>query len=269
MFTRRFLVPPALTRLVRYHLGSAPITEGFFEAQPGRSVLLRVSDKGAHLVLSTPREDEDAEEVATALPAEHAAVLLTSCAGRVSFEQSSLALVDGQEVLVRRFDGASALATVSVTFPNKDSATHFAMPIWFGAEVTDDGAYTNRGLALGGIPRLGEVSISDLALDAIMDVLESQREPAQEPREADIAVAQRSGTDLPPEILSTLTMDMDRTIADTAEDKPEEDPALRNETLSRLPPQDPRADLLGFRKAMRSRAGFRRDESSEEGAAGA
>ena len=226
MITRRFLIAPALARLIRYYRGSAPVTEGFFEQRSGRSVLLRIKGRATQLVLTTPRHDQDPDESVAEIPAEHALALLVSCAGKVSFEESGLALADGQEVLVRRFNGLSVFATATVAFADRDTADGFVMPAWFGSEVTDDDAYSNRGLALGGIPRLGEVSITDPALNSVMDLLEKQPKPARESAEAAPAGTE---AELAPETLSALTEGMERAItgsiledaAENAEPAPE------------------------------------------------
>ena len=220
MITRRFLVTPALARLVSYYRGSTPVIEGFFQEPSDRSVLLRIDRQGPKLVLSIPHRDQDPEETAADIPTEHALVLLSSCAGKLSFNQSGLTLEGGQEVLVQRFNGPHAFATICVTFPDRESVDQFVRPVWFGGEVTDDAALTNRGLALGGIPRLGELSISDLALNAIIDVLESQPKPAQELGRADVAGPLRATTDLPPEVLSPLAAGEDGTnSADSSEER--------------------------------------------------
>ena len=216
MITRRFLIAPALARLIRYYRGSAPVTEGFFEQRSGRSVLLRIKGRATQLVLTTPRHDQDPDESVAEIPAEHALALLVSCAGKVSFEESGLPLTDGQEVLVRRFNGLSVFATATVGFADRDTADRFVMPTWFGSEVTDDDAYTNRGLALSGIPRLGEVSITDPALNSVMDLLEKQPKPARESAEAAPAGTE---AELAPETLSALTEGMERAIAGTILDE--------------------------------------------------
>ena len=219
MITRRFLVAPALARLVCFHGGSTPVIEGFFEQRSGRNVLLRVTGRAAHLVLSTPRPSEDPEEAATAIPLEHATVLLASCPGKISFEQSNLVLGDGQEALVRCFKGLNAFATASVTFADSDTAARFVTPVWFGSEVSDDNAYANHGLALDGIPRLGEVSISDSALNAVMDLIEKQPKPAREQIPATTDSAAVSNPELSQETLSVLTEDMERAIMGVAKDE--------------------------------------------------
>ena len=264
MITRRFLVTPALARLVSYYRGSTPVIEGFFQEPSDRSVLLRIDRQGPKLVLSIPHRDQDPEETAADIPTEHALVLLSSCAGKLSFNQSGLTLEGGQEALVQRFNGFHAFATVSVTFPDRKSADGLVCPVWFGAEVTDDTALTNRGLALGGMPRLGELSISDLALNAIMDVLESQPKPAQEPGTTDVAGAGHSGTGLPVEILSTLTVGMERSTCDTGEDgtNSEKRGALAATALK------PRSSFARFQNGLSlTRAGSRPDEPGAERAA--
>ena len=259
MITRRFLVTPALARLVSYYRGSAPVIEGFFQEPSDRSVLLRIDRQGPKLVLSIPHRDQDPEETAADIPTEHALVLLSSCAGKLSFNQSGLTLEGGQEVLVQRFNGPHAFARICVTFPDRETVDQFVRPVWFGGEVTDDAALTNRGLALGGIPRLGELSISDLALDAIMDVLESQPKPAQELGRADVAGPSRAATDLPPEVLSSLAAGEDGT---NSGDSSEERDALAA-TNSR-----PRSSFARFQNGLSIiRAGSRADEPGAERAA--
>ena len=259
MITRRFLITPALARLVSYYRGSTPVIEGFFDGQSDRSVLLRIDRQGPQLVLSIPHRDQDPQETAADIPTEHALVLLSSCAGKLSFNQSGLTLEGGQEVLVQRFNGPHAFATICVTFPDRETVDQFVRPVWFGGEVTDDAALTNRGLALGGIPRLGELSISDLALNAIIDVLESQPKPAQELGTTDVAGSSRAATDLPPEVLSPLAAGEDGT---NSADSSEERDALAA-TNSR-----PRSSFARFQNGLSIiRAGSCADEPGAERAA--
>ena len=218
MITRRFLVAPALARLICHHGGSSPVIEGFFEQRSGRNVLLRVDGRAAHLVLATSRPSGDPDEAETAIPLEHATVLLASCPGKISFEQSNLVLDDGQEALLRCFKGLNAFATASVSFPDGDTAARFVMPVWFGSEVTDDGAYANHALALDGIPRLGEVSISDSALNAVLDLIEKQPKAARAQAVAPSESAPAASPELSEETLSVLAQGMERAIAGAAED---------------------------------------------------
>jgi adenylate cyclase len=44
------------------------------------------------------------------------------------------------------------LVVAEVEFDGEDAAQSFSPPVWFGREVTDDGAYKNRALAVKGRP---------------------------------------------------------------------------------------------------------------------
>ena len=51
------------------------------------------------------------------------------------------------------FQGAlEGLVVAEVEFADEATARAFAPPAWFGREVTDDGAYKNRALAVDGSP---------------------------------------------------------------------------------------------------------------------
>ena len=56
------------------------------------------------------------------------------------------------------FSGAhDGLVLAEVEFESTEALEAFEPPEWFGPEVTDDGRYTNAGLALDGLPdRVGE-----------------------------------------------------------------------------------------------------------------
>ena len=180
MITRRFLVTPALARLIGASRGTTPVIEGFFQPASDRSLCLRIDRRGPRLILSAPREAHDPEDDATDIPAEHARVLLAACAGTLLFEQSSLTLASGRQGLVRRFKAPHECATIDVAFPDRDAADRFARPLWFGPELTDDTAGTNRGLALGGMPQPGPLSLADAALEALIDLFETPPQPGVE-----------------------------------------------------------------------------------------
>lgn len=48
-------------------------------------------------------------------------------------------------------DDLAGLKTVEVEFPNKESATLFEVPNWFGEDITDDLRYKNDNLAISSI----------------------------------------------------------------------------------------------------------------------
>lgn len=202
MYTRRFIMSPALTRLVRWYRGSTGICEGHFNERPGRRVSLRIEGAVAHLILSVPHGAGDPHEIPVRIPVEHAWTLLESCPGRISFEQSSLLLPDGNEVIARLFKDRQEIVTLAVTFPDREAAESFTVPSWFGMEVTDD--YANRDLALNGLPQLEDFSVPDAALQALMNVLESQPDQTTE---------RASGPGLPQAAAIGLLEGLDQAIA--------------------------------------------------------
>lgn len=61
--------------------------------------------------------------------------------------------VDGFDVEVDEYAGSlDGLVVAEVEFIDEASARAFAPPPWFGREVTGDGAYANRNLAMFGLP---------------------------------------------------------------------------------------------------------------------
>ncbi|MDQ4061282.1 MAG: hypothetical protein M3145_09310 [Pseudomonadota bacterium] len=276
MITRRFLVAPALARLVRHDRGSTLGVEGYFEQRSGRNVFLRVIGREASLVQSTPRDHEDPEEAATGIPLEHAVVLMGSCPGTISFDQANLLLADGQEVLVRHFKGRDALAIVSVSFPSSDMAGRFMTPAWFGSEVTADDAYANQGLALKGIPRFGEVSIADTALNAFMDLLEHRPKPTREQPSAEAESTSPASSELSQEAASALTQGMEHAITGTAEHKAGEDAGSADGQAGRQPAgatvsqlRRPESSLGGLRDGFyMRRPGLARDNKAQDAAMG-
>jgi CYTH domain-containing protein len=53
-----------------------------------------------------------------------------------------------------RFEGDLAgLVLVEVEFASVDASRQFSPPEWFGVDVTEDGRYKNKALAVYGTPR--------------------------------------------------------------------------------------------------------------------
>ena len=72
---------------------------------------------------------------------------------RVEKVRRVIPTADGARIEVDVYGGAlSGLTVAEVEFDDADAARAFAPPAWFGAEVTDDDAYKNRRLAVGGRP---------------------------------------------------------------------------------------------------------------------
>lgn len=61
---------------------------------------------------------------------------------------------DGHVIELDVYDGAlRGLVVAEVEFASADDAAAFRPPSWFGDEVTRDGRYKNRRLALDGLPK--------------------------------------------------------------------------------------------------------------------
>jgi CYTH domain-containing protein len=169
--TRRFLIAPSLTRLIRKECGSERVIEGYFAPQSERHSCVRIDKAQASLILTSPGMEADVAEDRTVLPRVHAEALLEVCPGTVTFERSALRL-HSEEALVDRFVTPGPLDLVSVEFTNQVQATAFLPPAWFGGEVTQDDGYSNHVLALSGLPGSSEPPLSNAALDAVLDALE-------------------------------------------------------------------------------------------------
>jgi CYTH domain-containing protein len=169
--TRRFLIAPSLTRLIRKERGSERIMEGYFAPQAERQSCVRIDTAQSCLILASPGMEADVAEDRTVVPRPHAEALLEACPGTVTFERSALRVHD-QDALVDRFVTPGPLDLVSVEFTNQVQAAAFVPPAWFGGEVTQDEGYRNYALALSGLPSASEAPLSNAALDAVLDALE-------------------------------------------------------------------------------------------------
>ena len=171
---RRFLLAPSLARLIRKERGSARVTEGYFPTQSGRNSHVLVEAGQCHLVLVTPEDGATPLEERTEVPRAHADALLDVCPGRTVYERSRVAIGSGREALVDRITVPGALDMASVEFESRDAAAGFHAAPWFGPEVTADVAYDRRSLALNGVPGVGEIPLSNEALESLLDLLEDR-----------------------------------------------------------------------------------------------
>ena len=163
---RRFLVAPALVRLIRKERGSARITEGHFAPQGGRSSYVRVDGQVCQLVLVNGGAEER-----TDVPRAHGDALLDVCPGKAAYERTAMP-VAGREVQIDRYVTPGSLDLISVAFDDEAEAGAFQAPAWFGREVTAEPAYERPALAIQGVPAGEEVSLSNAALDAVLDLIE-------------------------------------------------------------------------------------------------
>lgn len=168
---RRFLVAPALVRLIRKERGGARITEGYFTPQGGRTSFVRIDGQHCHLVLVTKGAQGASAEERTEVPRAHGDALLDVCAGKAAYDRTAVTL-GGREALIDRYVSPGSLDLISVAFDDAGDASGFSAPAWFGRDVSDDAAYERQALALQGTPSTGEVGLSNAALDAVLDLIE-------------------------------------------------------------------------------------------------
>lgn len=169
---RRFLVAPALVRLLRKERGGSRITEGYFPPQAGRTSFVRVDGQQCHLVLVTTGADKSTAEERTDVPRAHGEALLDVCSGKAAYDRTTVALGGGREAHVDRYSTPGSLDLVSVSFETEGDSTAFAPPAWFGNEVTADPAYARHAVALEGPPPSGEIALNNAALEAVLDLIE-------------------------------------------------------------------------------------------------
>ena len=168
---RRFLVAPALVRLIRKERGGARITEGYFAPQGGRTSFVRVDGQQCHLVLVTKDAEGAAAEERTDVPRAHGDALLDVCGGKAAYDRTGVS-IGTKEAVIDRYVSPGSLDLVSVSFDEAEEAAAFNAPAWFGRDVSNDAAYDRQALALQGIPSTGEIGLSNAALDAVLDLIE-------------------------------------------------------------------------------------------------
>jgi CYTH domain-containing protein len=171
--TRRFLIASSLARLIRKDRGGARVTEGYFPNQTGRSSHVHVEgDRGSLVLVTAPANGAPAEE-RTEVPRAHAEALLDVAPGKVEYARSRLTAA-GREIRIDRFVRPGPLDLISVEFDNDEQASAFRAPLWFGPEVTSDASYQNRAIALGTLPQVPDVPLTNAALDSLLDAIESR-----------------------------------------------------------------------------------------------
>ncbi len=164
--TRRFLVAPALVRLIRKERGSSRITEGHFAPQGGRNSFVRVDGQACQLILVNNGVEERTE-----VPRAHGDALLDVCPGKAAYDRTTMAS-GGREIIIDRYVSPGSLDLVSVTFDDESQASAFQAPIWFGREVTSEPTFERSALAIQGVPATSELSLNNAALDAVLDLIE-------------------------------------------------------------------------------------------------
>ena len=169
--TRRFLIAPSLSRLIRKERGSSKRTEGYFVPQATSVSFVRMEGADCHLVLATTDGEQRTTEQHTEVPGAHGNALLDVCNGKISYERTTLP-VDGVDARIDRFLSPAGLDVVSVAFDDTAAARAFTPPGWFGDEVSGETAFEPVTVATGGPPPRLETTPSNAALDAVLDLVE-------------------------------------------------------------------------------------------------
>ena len=170
MIVRRFLVAPAIARLVRRGLPSAPVTEGHFAPSADRSIRVRLEHDESLLVLRTGEEGVFNESAVTNTR-DQADALIEVSAGTIVYEVARLALDSGHTALLHSFTDPGPLTLVEVQFDAKSELDSFQTPLWFATDVSD---CDNQTIALQQLSVLADIPITSEAVEAALDAIEHQ-----------------------------------------------------------------------------------------------
>lgn len=123
-----------------------PLVQGYLAEQDGVVVRVRVDGPGGWLTVKGPTKGASRVEVEAPIPLDEARQLLALCGPRVVSKARHEVEVQGHVWEIDVFDGLNAgLVVAEVELDRPDEP--FVRPSWLGAEVTDDGRYTNVRLA--------------------------------------------------------------------------------------------------------------------------
>jgi adenylate cyclase len=147
---RKFLLdglPPALAFARR-----TAILQGYLAVDGDTEVRVRRTPKGSTLTIKHGGGEVRVEEE-LALGARQADALWALTEGRRVQKTRRVMRVDGIDVEVDEYAGAlDGLVVAEVEFIDEQSARAFEPPPLFGRELTGDPAYSNRNLAMHGLP---------------------------------------------------------------------------------------------------------------------
>jgi hypothetical protein len=100
---------------------------------------------------------------------------LDVCAGEVDYTRTKLP-TGNRTALIDQILQPRGLHLVTVEFDNAEEARGFDPLPWFGPEVTADDRFNYQALALRGLSEAPDVSLSNAALDSLLDTLENRFE---------------------------------------------------------------------------------------------
>ncbi|KAA2237327.1 hypothetical protein [Salinarimonas soli] len=172
---RRFLIASSLARLIQKERGlGSRIVEGYFAPRPDRKQIVRIENGGAQLILVSTAQNGTTEEERAEVPRAHAEALLDVAQGKVAFARGTVPLQGGREVALDRFMIPTRIDVLSVTFPEGERPEAFQPPAWFGREITGEGGFELNAIAMNGAPDVGDINVSNSALESLLDSLEQR-----------------------------------------------------------------------------------------------
>jgi hypothetical protein len=171
VIVRRFLVAPAIARLLRAGLAPAQVTEGYFNPSTGRQVYVRAEDGEYRLVLKASGPPGAAEEEAVGLERAYAEALIEASTGTVRYDRVAIDLDAGRTAVLDSFTVPGTVHMVAVAFPDQAQADAFDPPLWFSSDVTD---CDNQTIAVNRLSVVEDIPLTGAALEAALDALEHQ-----------------------------------------------------------------------------------------------
>src|SRR4051812_4839381 len=123
MTERRFLIAPALARLIEREQGPARrVVEGFFSRQENRTYFVRVEGGIAQLVLMTRAHGGEWETEAVDVPRSHADALMEVSSGHVAYDRFVVPVAEDRTVILDRLFEPQPLDLLSAAFDTREDA---------------------------------------------------------------------------------------------------------------------------------------------------
>ena len=182
---RRFLLASSLARLItRDKAVDCHVVEGYLSVKPGNNQFVSITADECHLVLPLLGPGGELTEDRASLPRAHADALIKLSVGQISYDRRWLPIksVSAHKVVLDRIVSPGSCDVVTIEFDDVPQAEAFEVPLWFGPEVTTEYAYERRHIALNGVPSHPEVPLTDLQLEAALDLLDQLDEAAEADR---------------------------------------------------------------------------------------
>lgn len=171
MIVRRFLVPPAIARLLRRGLSPVQVTEGHFDLRAGQQVYVCAEGGEYRLILRQSGAVGPAEEDAVALERAYGDALIEASTGTVRYDRVAIELDGRRTAVLDSFTVPGRVDMVAVAFADEAQADAFDPPLWFSSDVTD---CDNQTIAVNRLSVVEDIPLTGAALEAALDALEHQ-----------------------------------------------------------------------------------------------